>query len=419
MRDDLVTAQPSAAISRLEGHRRSLLDSSLLRLFDNLLRRHRIGRLQITMPSGHHATIGDPAQPLGPELVFRTYRAFWRLISRGALGFAEAYMDADIDVPDLRAIFDFYTRFESAITSAFPRLNDTSRRDRQFHLHRRNTISGSRRNIADHYDLGNAFYSLWLDPTMLYSSGIYRAGQSSLEAAQQEKLKRILDALELSDGTTLLEIGCGWGALAEATARRGAHVTAITISEQQLAAARTRISSAGLTEKAKIKFEDYRNTTGCFDRIVSIEMIEAVGEENWPLFFETLAHRLSPGGSAVIQAITIRNDMFDQYKRNPDFIQRYIFPGGMLPTVELMQERASDANLTFETIERFGPSYARTLSDWRERFLAAWPQISALGFDDRFKRMWLYYLIYCEVGFEQGQIDVGLYRLRKPAQSIC
>lgn len=415
MRDDTLAVPSATPVSRVDGPRSGPLDSVLLKTLDGVLRRNAIGRLQITMPSGLQSTVGDPTQPLGPEIAFRTYRAFWRLMSRGALGFAEAYMDADIDVADLRAVFDFYTQHEAAITRAFPRLNDTRRRDRQYHFRRSNTIAGSRRNIADHYDLGNAFYSLWLDPTLLYSSGIYRSDESSLEDAQQEKLARILESLELADGTKLLEIGCGWGALAEAAARHGANVTAITISEQQLATARKRIASAGLEQQAKICFEDYRNTRGSFDRIVSIEMIEAVGEENWPLFFKTLSERLTPGGSAVVQAITIRDDMFDQYKRNPDFIQRYIFPGGMLPTVELMQERAVNVGMTFETIERFGLSYARTLSDWRERFLAAWPQIAALGFDERFKRMWLYYLIYCEVGFEQGQIDVGLYRLCKPA----
>jgi cyclopropane-fatty-acyl-phospholipid synthase len=197
-------------------------------------------------------------------------------------------------------------------------------------------------------------------------------------------------------------------------ARAGARVTAITISNEQLAAARDRIGHAGLEDEVEVRFEDYRLTSGTFDRIVSVEMIEAVGEENWPLFFKTVNERLAPGGVAVIQAITIREDAFAQYRENPDFIQRYIFPGGMLPTVALMRQRAGEQGLGFETVERFGLSYALTLADWRRRFEAAWPQIARLGFDERYRRMWLYYLIYCEVGFERGLIDVGLYRLRKP-----
>ncbi len=205
------------------------------------------------------------------------------------------------------------------------------------------------------------------------------------------------------------------GGLAESAARAGAQVDAITISQHQLVAARDRIAMAGLQARADVRFEDYRDTTGSYDRLVSIEMIEAVGEENWPLYFETIAQRLKPAGVAVIQAITIHEDAFERYRRNPDFIQRYIFPGGMLPTVPLMRERATTAGLEFETVERFGSSYALTLREWRRRFEAAWPDIAALGFDERFRRMWLYYLTYCEVGFEHGLIDAGLYRMRKPA----
>ncbi len=235
-----------------------------------------------------------------------------------------------------------------------------------------------------------------------------------LEQAQQEKLARVIGALELQRGQRLLEIGCGWGALAETAARAGAKVEAITISRQQLSAATARIAEAGLAQDVDIRFEDYRDTAGTFDRVVSIEMIEAVGEDNWPRYFATISQRLVPGGVAVVQAITIRERAFETYRRNPDFIQRYIFPGGMLPTLELMRQRAEEAGLELEIVERFGSSYARTLGEWRSRFEMAWPRIAALGFDERFRRMWLYYLIYCKVGFERGMIDVGLYRLRKP-----
>ena len=384
-----------------------------LRAVDWWLRSRGVGGLKLSLPSGRSAKVGIPATAVEPSLDVRSWRALWSIARRGALGFAESYMHGHIDTDDLRAVFDLYYANENAISRALPRFNDTRRRDRRFHFHRANTRTGSRRNIADHYDLGNAFYRLWLDDSMFYSSGIYTDEAATLEQAQSTKLARILASLELADGARLLEIGCGWGALAEASARQGAHVRAITLSEQQLLATRDRVASAGLSAPVDVALEDYRDTAGTFDRLVSIEMIEAVGEDNWPLFFNTINDRLRPDGLAVIQAITIREDAFEQYRANPDFIQRYIFPGGMLPTVPLMQERAADAGLSFETIERFGTSYALTLADWRRRFERAWPQIEALGFDERFRRMWRFYLTYCEVGFERGLIDVGLYRLRK------
>ncbi len=383
-------------------------------LLDRTLCRHGIGRLRLTLQSGASAVIGDPSAPLEAEMALGSYAALWKLARRGALGFAEAYMDGDIDTCDLKALFALYLANEPAITRALPRVNETRKRDRRFHFGRPNTRDGSRRNIADHYDLGNDFYRLWLDASMLYSSGIYGPGVATLEAAQREKTQRILASLALEDGCTLLEIGCGWGALAEAAARHGARVDAITISTRQLEVTQARLRDAGLADRVAVRFQDYRDTSGRFDRLVSIEMIEAVGEENWPQFFQTVAERLRPGGLGVIQAITIREDAFAQYRRNPDFIQRYIFPGGMLPTVELMRQRSGEAGLGFETIERFGASYAATLAEWSRRFEAAWPAIEALGFDARFRRMWRYYLAYCEIGFERGLIDVGLYRLRKP-----
>lgn len=387
----------------------------LLAAFDRWLTHYGIGRLHLTLPSGRAARIGTSSGLNEGEIRIARYRALWKIWRRGALGFAEAYMDGDLDTSDLRGLFDLYYANEAALVSALPGFNATRRSDVRYHAARANTRQGSRRNIADHYDLGNAFYRLWLDESLFYSSGIYREADSTLEAAQREKLACILGALDLSAGASLLEIGCGWGAMAEAAAGRDVRVTAITISAEQLDATESRLAAAGLAPRVDLRFEDYRDTAGTFDRLVSIEMIEAVGEENWPLFFSTVADRLSPDGIAVIQAITIREDAFEGYRRNPDFIQRYIFPGGMLPTVEQMAQRATEAGLAFETVECFGQSYARTLVDWRRRFEAAWPEIEKLGFDERFRRMWLYYLAYCEVGFRRGLIDVGLYRLRKPA----
>jgi len=413
--DTAIIADSREAQSVASTRRPNPLRSVVIGLCHRLLQRQGIGRLHLELPSGASAMIGDQSAPAEAEMALRSYAALWKIARRGALGFAESYMEGDIDTNDLKALFELYLANEPAITRALPSVNKTRRLDRRFHFSRRNSRDGSRRNIADHYDLGNAFYSLWLDPSMLYSSGIYGQPTDTLDDAQATKMRRILGGLELNGGETLLEIGCGWGALACAAAQHGAQVRAITISAEQLEGARERIAAAGLHDRVDLCFEDYRDTSGSFDRLVSIEMIEAVGEENWPLFFGTIGERLRPGGLAVIQAITIREDAFAQYRRNPDFIQRYVFPGGMLPTVELMRHRAREAGLEFETIERFGFSYAATLAEWRSRFEAAWPEIAKLGFDERFRRMWRYYLTYCEIGFEQGLIDVGLYRLRKPA----
>ena len=405
---------------------RRLVDKALLGMLDKALGRSGIGRLQLTLPSGEIAVLGQPDGSGATAIVLNNYRVLWKLMRGGLLGFAESYMDGDFATDDLKAVFDCYLANEQAMSAAVPALVSTRRSDRRFHLSRANTRAGSRRNIAAHYDLGNAFYRLWLDKSMSYSSGIYpgadasglgperQSKDASLEVAQQEKHDHILAALDLQRGQSLLEIGCGWGALAEAAGRRGADVTAITISREQHAEASARIEAAGLRDSVEIRFQDYRDVAGAFDRIVSIEMIEAVGEEHWPLYFRAIADRLRPGGSAVIQAITIREDIFELYRQKPDFIQRYIFPGGMLPTVDRMRQGTVAEGLGFEELERFGASYALTLADWRRRFDAAWPRIEAMGFDQRFRRMWSYYMIYCEVGFERGLIDVGLYRIRKP-----
>ena len=388
-------------------------DRLLLRGLHEGLCRLASDRLQIVLPSGAAAFIGPAEHPCSASMQIRSYRALWRIARGGALGFAECFMDGDVTTGDLKALFEFCLKNERALMAALPQLYGARERDRLWHKWKRNTRAGSRRNIAAHYDLGNAFYAEWLDAGMIYSSAIFDRPGMSLEEAQGLKVERILSALELSEGHRLLEIGCGWGALAVAAARRGAVVDAITISSEQLDATLARIDREGMAARARARFTDYRDTAGTFDRVVSVEMIEAVGEEHWPTYFATIADRLGRNGVAVLQAITIREDTFEHYRRNPDFIQRYVFPGGMLPTIGLMQKNASAAGLTFEIVERFGQSYALTLSEWRARFEAAWPRLSMMGFDERFRRTWLYYLIYCEVGFANGLIDVGLYRLRK------
>jgi cyclopropane-fatty-acyl-phospholipid synthase len=262
---------------------------------------------------------------------------------------------------------------------------------------------------------------LWLDPSMTYSSALFTdpdlGKNQTLEAAQAAKNLQVIAALGCNGGQSVLEIGCGWGGFAEAAARTGVHVTGITVSRAQQSYANARIAAAGLNEQVRIEFVDYRDCGGTYDGIVSIEMIEAVGEAHWPDYFRTLNERLKPGGTAVIQAITMAPEHFAHYRAKADFIQAYIFPGGMLVSADAMAREAAKVGLTFETVACFGASYAETLRRWRASFDAAWPEISRLGFDDRFRRMWLYYLHYCEAGFESGMIDVGHYKLRRSQPS--
>jgi cyclopropane-fatty-acyl-phospholipid synthase len=392
---------------------RGLRDRIVLRALGAALKQCTAGTLHVTLPTRATGVFGRRDGHGEAHLVLRRYALGWKLMRRGALGFAESWMDGDFETDDLTGLLDFFLANHDALGQSLPALWAARRSDRRVHRDRPNTPTGSRRNIAAHYDLGNAFFRLWLDPTMSYSSGIYRRSDVPLEEAQREKHAAILVALGRVAGRSVLEIGCGWGGLAEALAEAGARVTAITISGEQHAEATARLSAAGVADRAEVRLQDYRDTGGTYDAIVSVEMIEAVGEENWPAYFGALWQRLRPGGVVVIQAITIAEQHYAHYRANPDFIQRYIFPGGMLPTARLMQGHAEAAGFAFETVERFGASYAQTLAEWRRRFDLAWPRIAAEGFDERFRRMWTYYLAYCEVGFARGSIDVGLYRLQK------
>jgi cyclopropane-fatty-acyl-phospholipid synthase len=280
----------------------------------------------------------------------------------------------------------------------------------------RNTRRGSRRNIAAHYDLGNDFYRLWLDPGMNYSSAIYSYPGETLENAQRAKLDRVVDLLDLRGGERVLEIGCGWGGLADRMIEHaGCHVTGLTLSTEQLSHARKMLSQRGFAGKSDLRLQDYRDAGGRYDRLVSVEMLEAVGEAYWPVFFANVRQRLNPQGIAVLQVITIDQSRFESYRRRPEFIQRYIFPGGMLPTTEILEQQVDKAGLQLVSSEFFGDSYARTLDEWHRRFLKAWPSIEKLGFDLRFKRMWGYYLAYCRLGFEIGALNVGLYKIERPS----
>jgi cyclopropane-fatty-acyl-phospholipid synthase len=275
------------------------------------------------------------------------------------------------------------------------------------HLLRTNTRSGSRRNISAHYDLGNDFYALWLDPSMTYSSARFTDYQSDdLTSAQANKYQRMIELTGAKAGDHLLEVGCGWGGFAEHAARRGIHVHGITLSTEQLEYARRRIEHAGLSHLASFALRDYRDVDKQYDHIVSIEMLEAVGERYWNTYFDRLRKLLKPGGRAAIQVITISDDQFDAYRRSSDFIQRYIFPGGMLPSMEKLLALADESRMRIENIECFGKDYAETLRRWQHNFNRRQEDIRKLGFDEEFARIWRFYLAYCEAGFDEARIDV-------------
>ncbi len=382
-------------------------------LFLQAASRIRHGSLTLNLPDGRSMTVGNPATGPNADLTLDDPAAARHLVLGGDIGLAEAYGDGLWRTTDLPALIELGIRNEAELGDSLLASRLMALVNRLHHRLNDNTRGGSRRNIAAHYDLGNAFYRLWLDPGMTYSSALYERPGQSLEDAQDAKIRRVGDLLDLSPGQRVLEIGCGWGGMADHLVRaRGASVVGLTLSTEQLAIAQDRLADAP-QGMAEFRLQDYRDVDGRFDRIVSIEMIEAVGEAHWPRYFTTLRDRLAPGGCAVIQAITIDDSRFDGYRRGCDFIQRHIFPGGMLPSPAVMRAQAAKAGLTIDHVETFGLSYAETLAEWRRRFLAAWPQISAQGFDARFGRLWEYYLSYCEAGFRAGTIDVGLWRFRR------
>jgi cyclopropane-fatty-acyl-phospholipid synthase len=368
-----------------------------------------VGRLLIYMPSGRCLEIGDKHAGPAAELHLQNWKAIWRSMRRASVGFCESYVNGEWDSPAPERVFAFYLQNREAFDQAGRWWVRESKAVRAWHLLRDNDKNGAKRNIEAHYDLGNDFYSLWLDPTMTYSSGLFEPGVDDLESAQRAKYRLISDCLDLQPGHRVLEIGCGWGGFGTAAAERGTLVKGITLSSEQLAHAKSRAPG-----KTSFELLDYRDVTGTYDRIASIEMIEAVGESHWPTYFRTISERLAPGGIAAIQAITIDEHLFPAYRSQADFIQRHIFPGGMLPTVEIIRRHAEAQGLTFTTVHRFGRDYARTLRLWRARFEQASQALNELGFNESFKRKWRLYLCYCEAGFEDGAIDVGIYRLTKP-----
>jgi cyclopropane-fatty-acyl-phospholipid synthase len=385
------------------------------RLFTRWFDPLRCGRLTFEFPSARRMTF-EGMQP-GPNALIRirNRRMVSRIMASGGVGFAEGYIEGDWDTPDLKSVLMVGAMNLEPLSKALKSSWLVNAFNRLRHTRHANTRKGSRRNIAAHYDLGNAFYERWLDETMSYSSALFsNAGESHAEA-QHRKYRRLALAIDLRPGDWVLEIGCGWGGFAEVAATEfGCEVVGLTLSTEQAVFARKRMARQGIADRVEIRLQDYRDVAGQFDKVVSIEMFEAVGEENWGTYFQVLDRCLKPGGKAGLQVITIDDERFDSYRRKPDFIQLYVFPGGVLPSPHAFGKAVSKSGLRLSDSFYFGKSYAESLRRWAGAFCENWDDIRELGFDERFYRMWLYYLFYCEVGFDLGRIDVGQFVIERP-----
>ncbi len=376
--------------------------------------------VRLTFPNG---TVWGAGGPHDPEMAIKRPQAFFaRLGQDTKIGFGEAYMAGDWTTGPGTDLAHLLTPFADRLANLVPKPLQKLRGlvDDRLPHHERNSIEGSRANIERHYDLSNDLFAEFLDPSMTYSSAWFASETESLQSAQERKMDGILDQAGVHHGTRMLEIGSGWGALAVRAAQRGAHVTTITISQEQAALARTRFAEAGPDVESRIDLQlmDYREVEGTYDAIVSIEMIEAVGEEYWPVYFRTIDQHLAPGGKVSIQAITMADHRYRATRNSYGWIQKYIFPGGLLPSPEAIDRTlARHTTLAVTENRSLGKHYARTLRMWRDRFDANWPAINAQGFDETFRRMWEFYLAYCEAGFRTGYIDVLQLQMQRPTEA--
>jgi cyclopropane-fatty-acyl-phospholipid synthase len=379
-----------------------------------LLEKIEHGTLHLVTPRGRQLAFGAGGVPVTLEL--NNWNLFSAALRSGDIGFAESYIAGDWTTTSLPGLLELLVKNRAKVESAVygSWLGRLAYRVR--HLMNRNSRAGSRKNIHAHYDIGNDFYKLWLDDSMTYSSARFTAASGAdLALAQAEKYRAIIGQLRLEPGQRVLEIGCGWGGFAEMAAREtGAHVTGLTLSEQQLAYAQKRMQDAGLAHMADLKLCDYRDSAGEYDAIASIEMFEAVGEAYWPSYFECIARNLKRGGRACVQTIVIADELFERYRKGTDFIQQYIFPGGMLPSPQVFTRMAEEAGLTVTREFAFGIDYADTLAAWRVEFHANLDAVRAQGFDERFIRTWDFYLCYCEAAFRARNTDVVHFTLEKP-----
>lgn len=379
-----------------------------------LLERLQHGTLSLRLPDGNSRRFGA-GEPL-VAMTVRRWDVFTAALARGDVGLAEAYVAGDWHSPAPAELLGLFLRNRQLVDDALYGSWWGRMACRVRHLLNRNTRTGSRRNIQAHYDLGNEFYRLWLDETWNYSSAWFERPGMSLPEAQHAKVRRALSMAGVQPDDRVLEIGCGWGALAEMAAGEfGARLTGVTLSDEQLVFARARMAQQGLAERCELRLQDYRDIADApFDAICSIEMVEAVGREYWPQYFETVARLLKPGGRACIQTIVMDDALWPRYVRGTDFIQQYVFPGGCLPCPAEFERQANAAGLQVVDRFAFGADYARTLRLWRDRFLARRAEVQALGFDDRFIRLWEFYLCYCEAAFAERSCDVLQFTLRKP-----
>ena len=372
------------------------------RILDRIDRGLEAGAIEATLPDGSRRLVGGHAPGPLAQITLHRWRALWRLVSGGSIGWYEAWEAGDWSSPDPVPIFDLFMRNRVPLGDVARARPAARLAMRAWHRLRRNDRKGARRNIAAHYDLGNDFYRTWLDPTMTYSSGM---GAGTLEEMQRRKLARVLERTGAGPGDTVLEIGCGWGSFAAAAAANGVAVHALTLSTEQC----DHVRALGLPA-VTVGLTDYRDVTGSYDGVASIEMVEAVGPEYWADYLAAIARLLKPGGRAAIQYITIADDIWPKYAGGVDFIQRFVFPGGSLIHERTFRRLAEEAGLSWQEPETFGPDYAHTLRLWREAFDDA---VLPPRFDARFRRLWRYYLMYCEGGFRGGGIDVAQVTLVK------
>ena len=384
------------------------------RVFD-LVGKLNSGRVDFILPDGRRFRAeGSKPGPVA-EVTINNPDVFARLVREGDLGFCDAYLDGWWTTPDLQAFMDFIHADNDDMYDGFPGMALVRAWEKARFWFQSNTKRQALKNISYHYDLGNDFYSLWLDDTMTYSSALFNTSQESLEKAQIAKYASMVDQMGVKPGDHVLEIGCGWGGFAEYAAKeRGLKVTGLTISKEQLDYANKRIKSKGLSDQVNLKLQDYRDETGVYDGVASIEMFEAVGEKYWPVYFDKIKQCLKPGKQATLQIITIQDARWDVYRKSVDFIQKYIFPGGMLPSPSVLRQEIHRAGLSVKYSIEFGKSYSQTLRRWFEVFNNKWDNISAMGFDDRFRRMWNFYLTSCAATFESGNCDVTQITLQKP-----
>lgn len=373
------------------------------------------GRLDFVLPDGRRFRAEGKEPGHVAELHIHNPDIFARLIREGDLGFCEAYLDGDWTTPDLQAFMDLIHSDNDAIYDGFPGMGLVRRYEKFRFWLQRNHRKQAKKNISAHYDLGNDFYGLWLDDTMTYSSALFETGQESTEKAQIAKYASMVDQMGAQPGDHILEIGCGWGGFAEYAAKeRGLKVTGLTISEEQFKYAQERIEKAGLSDLVDFKLQDYRDEKGRYDGIASIEMFEAVGEKYWPVYFDAVRERLKPGKNATLQIITVQDRRWEVYRNGVDFIQKYIFPGGMLPSRSALLAQVRQAGLGLERSVEFGQSYSLTLRRWHDTFNEKWDQIAGMGFDDRFRLMWNFYLTSCAATFESGNCDVTQITISRP-----